>query len=89
LPSAVIPAKAGIQSLPLDSGSRVPRVRNDTRQHSPAFSFVAPRQAGGLNQYGTKTEPPEDHGSMRDFVLVDPTGVLWRIGENISGRGTR
>jgi hypothetical protein len=23
---------------------------------------------------------------LRDFVLVDPTGVLWRIGQNISTR---
>jgi len=44
-------------------------------------------QAQGIaTKYGTKIQPPEDHGSMRDFVLVDPTGVLWRIGQNISGR---
>jgi catechol 2,3-dioxygenase-like lactoylglutathione lyase family enzyme len=40
-------------------------------------------------KYGTKTGPPEDHGSMRDFVLIDPAGVLWRIGQNMSGGGTR
>lgn len=33
-------------------------------------------------KYGTMAQPPEDHGSMRDFVLVDPTGVLWRIGQD-------
>jgi catechol 2,3-dioxygenase-like lactoylglutathione lyase family enzyme len=39
-------------------------------------------------KYGTKTEPPEDRPwGIRDFVLVDPTGILWRIGQNISGRG--
>jgi uncharacterized glyoxalase superfamily protein PhnB len=39
------------------------------------------------SKYGTKTEPPEDRPwGLRDFVLVDPTGVLWRIGQNISGR---
>ena len=41
-------------------------------------------QAQGIaTKYGTTIQPPEDHGSMRDFVLVDPTGVLWRIGQNI------
>ncbi|MBE1162391.1 VOC family protein [Dyella acidiphila] len=44
-------------------------------------------QATGLAQrYGVKTAPPEDRPwAIRDFVLVDPTGVLWRIGENIGG----
>jgi hypothetical protein len=43
-------------------------------------------QAQGIaSKYDTKTEPPEDRPwCIRDFVLVDPTGVLWRIGENIS-----
>ena len=37
------------------------------------------------SKYGTKTEPPEDRPwGLRDFVLVDPTGVLWRIGQNIA-----
>ncbi|MEA2938052.1 MAG: hypothetical protein QOC56_1556 [Alphaproteobacteria bacterium] len=41
-------------------------------------------QAQGIAaKYGTKMQPPEDHGSMRDFVLVDPAGVLWRIGQSI------
>jgi hypothetical protein len=30
-----------------------------------------------------KAHAPEDRPSMRDFVLFDPTGVLWRIGQNI------
>jgi uncharacterized glyoxalase superfamily protein PhnB len=39
------------------------------------------------SKYQTKTEPPEDRPwGMRDFVLVDPTGVLWRIGQNIPAR---
>jgi uncharacterized glyoxalase superfamily protein PhnB len=39
------------------------------------------------SKYDTKTEQPEDRPwGMRDFVLVDPTGVLWRIGQNISAR---
>jgi uncharacterized glyoxalase superfamily protein PhnB len=43
-------------------------------------------QAQGIvSKYDTKTEPPEDRPwDIRDFVLVDPTGVLWRIGQNIS-----
>lgn len=45
-------------------------------------------QAKGIAaKYNTKTEPPEDRPwGLRDFVLVDPTGVLWRIGQNISTR---
>jgi catechol 2,3-dioxygenase-like lactoylglutathione lyase family enzyme len=35
-------------------------------------------------RYGVKADAPEDRPwGMRDFVLVDPTGVLWRIGQNI------
>jgi catechol 2,3-dioxygenase-like lactoylglutathione lyase family enzyme len=34
--------------------------------------------------YGVFVEPPADRSwGIRDFVLVDPTGVLWRIGQNI------
>ena len=40
---------------------------------------------GIASKYGTKTEPPQDRPwGIRDFVIVDPTGVLWRIGQNIS-----
>ena len=43
-------------------------------------------QAQGLiAKYGLKAEPPADRPwGMRDFVIVDPTGVLWRIGQNTS-----
>jgi uncharacterized glyoxalase superfamily protein PhnB len=35
-------------------------------------------------KYGIKAEPPEDRSwGLRDFILVDPTGVLWRIGQDI------
>ncbi len=35
-------------------------------------------------RYGVKAQAPEDRPwGVRDFVLVDPTGVLWRIGQNI------
>ena len=41
-------------------------------------------EARGLTaKYGVKAEPPADRPwGMRDFVLVDPTGVLWRIAQN-------
>ena len=44
-------------------------------------------EAQGLAaKYGVKAEPPEDRSwGIRDFILVDPTGVLWRVGQNISG----
>jgi uncharacterized glyoxalase superfamily protein PhnB len=33
--------------------------------------------------YAVKLEPPADRSwGMRDFVIVDPTGVLWRIAQN-------
>jgi catechol 2,3-dioxygenase-like lactoylglutathione lyase family enzyme len=43
-------------------------------------------QAQGLTaKYGVKVEPPADRPwGLRDFVVVDPTGVLWRIGQNIN-----
>lgn len=35
-------------------------------------------------RYGVRTEPPADRPwRIRDFVLFDPSGVLWRIGQNI------
>ncbi len=34
-------------------------------------------------KYGVTSEAPSNKGSMRDFVLVDPTGVLWRVGQNL------
>jgi uncharacterized glyoxalase superfamily protein PhnB len=42
-------------------------------------------QARGIvAKYGTRAEPPQDQPwGLRDFVIVDPTGVLWRIGQNI------
>lgn len=45
-------------------------------------------QARGIAaKYGIKAEPPEDRSwGLRDFILVDPTGVLWRIGQNTSGK---
>lgn len=34
--------------------------------------------------FGTRAMPPQNQPwRMRDFVLWDPSGVLWRIGQNI------
>lgn len=36
------------------------------------------------SKYTVKIEPPEDRPwGMRDFILVDPSGVLWRIAQNL------
>lgn len=35
-------------------------------------------------RYGVRALPPEDRPwQIRDFVIDDPSGVLWRIGQNI------
>jgi catechol 2,3-dioxygenase-like lactoylglutathione lyase family enzyme len=35
-------------------------------------------------KYGVRTEPPADRPwGMRDFPIADPSGVLWRIAQNI------
>jgi catechol 2,3-dioxygenase-like lactoylglutathione lyase family enzyme len=42
------------------------------------------RSSGLAAKYGVNVEPPADRPwGIRDFVIVDPTGVLWRIGQNI------
>src|SRR5215471_14295158 len=42
-------------------------------------------QAQGLqSKYQVMLEPPAHRSwGLRDFVITDPTGVLWRIGQNI------
>ena len=41
--------------------------------------------AGLIAKYGVRAEPPADRPwGIRDFVIIDPTGVLWRIGKNIT-----
>jgi catechol 2,3-dioxygenase-like lactoylglutathione lyase family enzyme len=36
-----------------------------------------------VERYGVRAEVPADRPwGMRDFALIDPTGVLWRIGQN-------
>ena len=35
-------------------------------------------------RYGVMLQPPEDRDwGIRDFVMNDPSGVLWRIGQSI------
>jgi len=48
------------------------------------WQLVESRQLG--KKYGVRVNPPEDRPwGMRDFTIDDPTGVLWRIGQNIEG----
>ena len=36
-----------------------------------------------VEKYGVRAEPPEDRPwKMRDLILVDPSGVLWRIAQD-------
>ncbi|BCD86587.1 glyoxalase [Pseudomonas solani] len=40
--------------------------------------------SGVIERYGVRAIPPEDQPwRIRDFILFDPSGVLWRIGQNI------
>nr|WP_251010751.1 VOC family protein [Variovorax paradoxus] len=35
-------------------------------------------------RYGLRVQPPQDQPwGIRDFCIVDPTGVLWRIGQSL------
>lgn len=43
------------------------------------------QQAGIASRYGVRTVAPQDQPwRQRDFVLTDPSGVLWRIAQNIA-----
>ena len=40
--------------------------------------------SGVVERYALRTQPPQEQPwGMVDFVLIDPSGVLWRIGQNI------
>ncbi|MEQ1535849.1 MAG: VOC family protein [Burkholderiaceae bacterium] len=42
------------------------------------------KKSGVVAKYGVKmTELEDQPWRMRDFCLYDPSGVLWRIGQNI------
>jgi len=44
-------------------------------------------QAQVAAKHGTKAEPPEDRSwGIRDFAFTDPTGVCWRIGQDIPSK---
>jgi uncharacterized glyoxalase superfamily protein PhnB len=41
-------------------------------------------ETGLVVKEGVRAAPPADRAwGMRDFVITDPTGVLWRIAQNI------
>jgi uncharacterized glyoxalase superfamily protein PhnB len=41
-------------------------------------------RSGVIEKYKIRVVPPQDQPwQMRDFVLFDPSGVLWRIGQNL------
>jgi len=41
--------------------------------------------SGVVQRYGIRVGAPEDQPwAMRDFTLFDPSGVLWRIAQNLS-----
>ena len=41
--------------------------------------------SGVIETFGIRVEPPQDRPwGLRDFPLVDPSGVLWRVGQNIA-----
>ena len=51
-----------------------------------AWHRVAKEVAG---QFNVEIGEPEDRPwAMRDFTLFDPSGVLWRIAQNLSGKVT-
>lgn len=40
--------------------------------------------SGVIERFGVHVETPENRPwGLRDFVLTDPVGVLWRVGQNI------
>lgn len=42
--------------------------------------------SGVVEQFAVRTSPPDDRPwGIRDFTLIDPTGVLWRIGHVLPG----
>ncbi len=40
--------------------------------------------SGVIERFGMRVDAPQDQPwGMRDFVLFDPSGVLWRVAQNI------
>lgn len=41
-----------------------------------------------VERYDLRVQPPQEQPwGIRDFVIIDPSGVLWRIGTNIDSTG--
>ena len=52
-----------------------------------AWHRVAKEVSG---QFNVRISEPEDRPwAMRDFTLFDPSGVLWRIAQNLPGKATQ
>jgi uncharacterized glyoxalase superfamily protein PhnB len=52
---------------------------------APAFWDKTIDDAGIAGKYGVKVGAIElQPWRMRDFVLFDPSGVLWRIAQNVN-----
>ena len=40
--------------------------------------------SGVVQKFASRIEPPADQPwRLRDFPMTDPSGVLWRVGQNI------
>ena len=79
-PKAALHFVFGPQSLPLGLA------RLTRRRRASAWTHEGPdrRRMLGWAMSGVPAEPPEDRPwQMRDFVLIDPSGVLWPIAQEI------
>jgi hypothetical protein len=57
--------------------------RRQTPPSAPTISTWSTLASWLVGRYGVKAHAPKDRPwGVRDFVIVDPTGVLWRIGQN-------
>jgi len=53
----------------------------------PGHSLGSHRKgaSGVIERFGVRVDPPQDQPwGLRDFPLMDPTGVLWRVAQEIS-----
>jgi uncharacterized glyoxalase superfamily protein PhnB len=70
----------------------VPELASNLQMHllvEDVNAWYAHVCALGIEQtFGVKiTEPEDQPWAMRDFVLFDPSGVMWRIAQNIPRKG--
>ena len=80
----------GVQGLPafLLQNFYVKELAENLQMHllvKDVDAWWAELQAKQISRtYGVEIGAPEDREwKMRDFTLVDPSGVLWRIAQNI------